>query len=440
MRIRPGQNLISVYTLLTALAVTSIFWTPMVWVCVAIFVASLIMVAVSALSLAKRIPKIDVKRRVPKSIGRDVEFLVELEIVNRNANPVTGTIRDDLPPESIPNLETMNFTVAGDEATELKSLIRIPIRGLYSFEKTWVELSDTLGLISVQFEKKLESEVRVLPEVFCSEEGLQQSTSASIQLLDKLKVARQNGVGTEFESLAEFREGDDERRVDWRATARMQHPVIRRYQIERHRDVMILVDCGRLMGQKSGTGTKLDCAIDAGLMLARVALNGGDRCGMGLFDDRVRGFVPPLSGAHSIQMLTECLYNAPSEMNESNFSSMFGTIQSKQQKRSLIIILSDVLDIETSVRYRNSLASLARQHLVLFCALKTPLLTELIQDPHESILDGFETAVSYRLLRERRATIQSIHQSGVHVMDREPEGLSVPLINHFIELRQSNSL
>lgn len=440
MRIRPGQNLIPIYTLLTALAVTSIFWTPMVWVCLCIFVASVAMATFSVVSITKRISKIDVIRNTPKSVGRDVAFTVGLEVINRNANPIAGAIRDDLPPESIPNLETMSFAIAGEETGELKSAIRIPIRGLYLFEKIWVELDDWLGLICVQFEKNFKSEVRVLPEVFCSEEGLQQSTSASIQLLDKLKVARQNGVGTEFESLAEFREGDDERRIDWRATARMQYPVIRRYQIERHRDVMILVDCGRLMGQKSGTGTKLDCAIDAGLMLARVALNGGDRCGMGLFDDRVRGFVPPLSGAHSIQTLTECLYNAPSEMNESNFSSMFGTIQSKQQKRSLIIILSDVIDIETSVRYRNSLASLARQHLVLFCALKTPLLTELIQDPHESILDGFETAVSYRLLRERRATIQSILQSGVHVMDREPEGLSVPLINHFIELRQSNSL
>lgn len=440
MRIRPGQNLVAAFAMLTGLAVTSIFWPPMVWICVAIFAVSLIVISYSTILVAKQIPKIDVRRRVPKSIGRDVEFTVELEISNRNVNSITGSIRDDLPTESIPNIATMSFAVDGGEVFDVASSIRIPVRGLFQFQKTWIELSDSLGLISVQFKKDIKSEIRVLPEVFCSEEGLQQSKSASLQLLDKLKVARQNGVGTEFESLAEFRDGDDERRIDWRATARTQHPVIRRYQIERHRDVMILVDCGRLMGQKSGSGTKLDCAIDAGLMLARVALNGGDRCGMGLFDDRVRGFVPPLSGAHSIRMLTECLYNASSEMKESNFASMFGTIQSKQQKRSLIVILSDVIDIETSGRYRNSLASLARQHLVLFCALKTPLLSEIIASPKESILDGFETAVSYRLLRERRNTIQSIQQSGVHVMDREPAGLSVPLINHFIELRQSNAL
>ena len=42
---------------------------------------------------------------------------------------------------------------------------------------------------------------------------------------------------TEFESLSEFREGDDPRRIDWRATARYRRPIVRRFQVERQKRI-----------------------------------------------------------------------------------------------------------------------------------------------------------------------------------------------------------
>ena len=184
----------------------------------------------------------------------------------------------------------------------------------------------------------------------------------------------------------------------------------------------------------------MDYAVDSGLMLARVALNGGDRCGIGLFDNEVRGFVPPLSNANSIRMLTECVYDANSEMKETNFSSMLATLQMRQKKRSLIIILSDMLDEETSNRYRNSLNAIARQHLVLFVSVRTPLFRQILEKEAESVESGFEKAVTIRLMHERAQAIQAMSQAGIHVLDPEPTEITVPLIDYFIELRQKNSL
>jgi uncharacterized protein (DUF58 family) len=259
-------------------------------------------------------------------------------------------------------------------------------------------------------------------------------------LLDKISRVRQTGLGTEFEMLSEYRPGDDPRRIDWKTTARLRRPVVRRFQVERHRDVMIVIDCGRLMGADAGRGSKLDCAVDSALILCRTVLESGDRCGLALFDDRVLGYQPPLSGPRALRSLVDSVYNVQSRWAESDFGLMFATLQSRQTKRSLVVILSDIVDVETSTRFRTSLATLSRRHVVLFAGLQTPLLRQIVAEPVATLLDGSRKAVTFRVLRERDEALRSLKRSGVQVLDVEPSRLTVPLLNRFIELRQQNVL
>ena len=303
-----------------------------------------------------------------------------------------------------------------------------------------MRLTGTWGLFEGQRPFDCTASIKGLPETYASEDGLTKDQQAELLMLDKLTRVRQHGVGTEFASLSEFRQGDDPRRIDWRTTARVGHPIVRRYQIERHRDVMIIIDCGRLMGTATGTGTKLDCAVDSGLMLARVALRNGDRCGLGVYDDRVRGYQAPVSGISSITGLADNVFDLQSLLRESDFGAMFAELQMRQPRRSLFVILSDIVDAETSIRFRTSLARLAKRHVVLFAALRTPLLAGIVARPVETVLDGSRKAVTFGLLRERERAIHSVKRSGVHVVDVEPRQLTVPLINQFVELRSGNLL
>jgi len=282
--------------------------------------------------------------------------------------------------------------------------------------------------------------IKVLPETYVSKEGLSEDQRAQLLMLDKITRARQHGAGTEFESLSEYRHGDDPRRIDWRTTARLGHPIVRRYQIERHRDVMILVDCGRLMGALTETGSKLDCAIDSTLMLAEVALKHGDRCGVGFFDDRVRGYRAPLSGVSSVRTLAESIYNLQSQWRESDFGAMFAELQLHQTRRSLIVLLSDIVDVDTTSRFRTSLARLAKNHVLLFAALRTPLLEQVVHRQVSSLLHGSRQAVAFELLKQRQKALHTLRHSGVHVLDVEPSELTIPLINEFIDLRSQNLL
>ena len=73
------------------------------------------------------------------------------------------------------------------------------------------------------------------------------------------------------------------------------------------------------MGADGGRGTKLDCAVDAALLLARVALANGDRCGAALFDNKVTGYLSPRASMASFPAVVEIVYDAQSRWQETDF-------------------------------------------------------------------------------------------------------------------------
>ena len=439
MIVRPGPALIGLGITLVLLSLIA-FWST----AAALTVTGTVLLATAALcvreflTLRRDIAAITVAREIPAVVGRGRAFVVALTLKSPAASAVRGNVREILPASAVPDVWIERFEIPARGQIRLERSFEVPLRGRYTFGPVWIRLTGPLRLLELQRAFPVESTLRVLPENFVQYAELHKESADELRLLDQIRHSRQQGAGTEFESLAEYREGDDPRRIDWRATARIRRPIVRRFQVERHRDLMILVDSGRLMGGSVGNGTKLDSAVDAALMLGRIALLSGDRCGLGIFEDRVLGYMPPQAGPRSVSILSNGLYDLQSDFRETDFGPMFATLQARQQKRALVVILSDLVDEQTSIRYRGSLARLARRHLVLFAALQTPLLRDLQHGRINSLLDGYRTAVAFRLLRERERAIRSLEHTGVHVLDVEPTELTVPLINQYIDLRQRN--
>ena len=60
------------------------------------------------------------------------------------------------------------------------------------------------------------------------------------------------GLGTEFESVRDYLPDDDVRQINWQATERVGRPMSNQYRIEQDRDVVCLLDAGRLMAAPLG--------------------------------------------------------------------------------------------------------------------------------------------------------------------------------------------
>ena len=441
--VRPGKNTVRIGGVLLAVAALYFLFpqVALLFLLCLIPVAAAIWAVIVSRRLLRDLERIELRRSIPIVIGRGTQFSVSWEIANHGSFGVQGSLRDVVPVAGTPRfaLYPFNLTATTGRTTIVESF-EISTRGVHEFGPVWIRLRDAWDLVEVQRSFHLPAKIKVLPELFASSDKLLKDQGAQMQLLDQSTKTRQHGVGTEFESLTEFRDGDDPRRIDWRTSARIQRTVVRRFQIERHRDVMILVDSGRLMGTETDRGTKLDCAIDAGLILARLALQSGDRCGMAVYDNEVRGYLPPITGLPSLPAISESLYAVQSNFRETNFEPIFSMLQSRQAKRSLLVVISDLSDSETSTTFRASLGRLGQRHVVLFAALRTPVLNRMLREPVHAMVDGAKKAVIFRLLHERQLALQSLKHVGVHVIDVEPHQLTVPLINQFIQLRQRNLL
>ena len=55
------------------------------------------------------------------------------------------------------------------------------------------------------------------------------------------------GLGLEFEEIREYAPGDDVSAIDWKVTARLGRPFVKRFREERERTVLLAVDVSRSM-------------------------------------------------------------------------------------------------------------------------------------------------------------------------------------------------
>ncbi len=114
------------------------------------------------------------------------------------------------------------------------------------------------------------------------------SRLARLRELDGRAAIRVRGQGTEFDSLREYVRGDDVRSIDWRASARNRNVVVRTWQPERDRRVVLVLDTSRTSAGRVEDVPRLDSAMDAALLLAALAARAGDRIDFVAGDRRVR--------------------------------------------------------------------------------------------------------------------------------------------------------
>src|SRR5262249_1247437 len=109
-------------------------------------------------------------------------------------------------------------------------------------------------------------------------------------------------------------------------------------------------------------------------------------------------------------------------------------LASRHPKRALLVVLTDFVDAQTAAEMVAHLQLAARRHVVLFAALKDPLLERIARSRPGSPFEGFRKATAIELLRERREVLERLGQMGAHVLAAEPAGVTPPLINRYLEI------
>ncbi|TVM19856.1 hypothetical protein DPQ33_01080 [Oceanidesulfovibrio indonesiensis] len=384
----------------------------------------------------------------PVVAGRGRVFPVCLVLTNEGGGLVSGAVRVEAPREFSlyrdgqavrAGLWTGKFAIPAGEQRRMGETAIAPERGKIVLGPVWLQVGGPLGFAERRRTVEATAEVRVFPETLADREGFLDMRGL-LAAPEAKTPTRWRGEGLEFESISPYVRGGEERHIDWRATARTGKLMVRRYQLELNREVFVVLDAGRLMGADAGDGTKMDRAVDAGLVLCRTAIDHGDKCGVAVYDSEVRGFLPPQVGPAGFRAIVENVYDTQCLFRESDFASVFAQFQARQRKRALVVVLSDIVDEAGSRSLREALHRLAKRHLVVFAALRTPLIESAFRKTTDSYRELSRQAVAGRLLRDRERGLHMLRRLGVHVLDVEPSQLTVDLVNRYVQLRESGRL
>jgi len=394
---------------------------------------AIVLLCILDYSLILRDGPIECKRQCPSNLHQGVPEQSEILLRNKGASHRHIQVRDQTPGgwEAAPVLKG---TVHGRSHLSFKYRVTPPERGHYRFGDIFLRIEGPLGLVRRSLRADAAEAVKVFPRL----QPLRYPDLATYRRMARhwgLRPARWRGEGREFEALREYIEGDDPRKIHWKASARLDRPIVQEYQPEKNQIVVTLLDSGRLMGAFSEGKSKLDHALDAAVQLSHTVLTGGDQAGILTFADQVISFVPPKRTHNQLQSILEGTLSLQPSMVEPQYEEAFLWLRSRVRRRSLVVIFTDLLDETASENLLEAVSLLRPLHLPLCVTIRESEWEALLGRTPSNAQEVYELAVLQDSLRQRDKAMRGLIQKGALVLDLPPERLSLGTLERYLEVK-----
>jgi uncharacterized protein (DUF58 family) len=353
--------------------------------------------------------------------------------------PVRIAAADELAPSLGAGTRRFRGTVPAGGVLTTSTSLTPTRRGRFSPTELAWRTEGPLGLAARQGRRQLPASLRVHPRFRSREEAELKIDRARI-LEVGMRSATGRGGGTDFDQLREYTVDDESRRIDWSATARSGRPIVRTFRAERNQHVVVLFDNGRVMAGRVEGVPRAEFAMDATLLIATVATRLGDRCGLLTFDRTVRGVVPPSHGRHQVGRVTDALYELEPALTESDYRGAFHDTLARFRKRSLIVLLTDLVEQAVGESLLPALPVLTRSHLLLVGAIQDPQVRAWADGPVSDADGAYRQAAAARTLRARERAATRLRAAGATVVDVPPERLASELGDAYLEMKAAGRL
>jgi uncharacterized protein (DUF58 family) len=447
----PTPRLVFLAAIATALAVVAGYAPSARAPLFALDAVILLAAAVDLAAIAGR--RIEVEREIAAifSVGR--RNPVTLHIRSRGRRTLRATVGDD--PIGDADVHGLPLEVAlRPRATVTVRYELVPTRrGARHFGAVTVRYPGPLGLVARNERLAADADVDVYPDVHAAR---------ALELLRRqgrqdarLGSMRVRGGDTEFERLRPYARGDEPRHVDWRATARRDELTVRQFQAESNQNVVFLLDIGRgmrgqaaraeehaakaaagdgVIGENAPLGS-IDNAMNAALLAADVALRAGDKAGLLVFDDAPRTWLPPIGGRAGARKITRAVYALDAGLGATDYRAAIGFLRTQIKARSLVILLTNVLEHRGSRELAGAVRSLMPRHLPLCVFMRDLDLEALVDAPASREDDLYVRAAAAEALGARQSLMRELKNAGVLVLDAKPQDVTPELVKGYLDVK-----
>ena len=400
---------------------------------------ALLLVVLADVVLACSPRRIALSRGLPRS-GRLGEPLdATLIVANNGSRRVVTTIRDAWPPSAGLSPPSRTVSIPAGERIRLPQRFVPTRRGDRTPAIATIRCYGPLRLAARQRNVKVEGAIRVQP-AFPSRKLLPEKLS-KLRIIEGMVATRGPGRGTEFDSLRDYVRGDDIRAIDWRATARRGGAtsgadlMVRQYRPERDRRLIIVLDTGRTSAGRVGDAPRLDAALDAGLLLAAVALRAGDRVDLLAADAVPRAQLERAT----LASLSDTMAGLEPALVEADAGGIAGQVLRLARRRCLVVLFTDLAAAPIEEGLLPSLAPLLRRHEVMLASVADPRVAELAtgRGDAEAV---YAAAAAERAIAERARLAGLLRRRGVEVVDVVPEHFAGAVADRYLTLKAAGLL
>jgi uncharacterized protein (DUF58 family) len=397
------------------------------WLAIGLAIAVVLLTAVDML-LARREPRVRrtisavLARGIPASLAIATSPDVRTHVDLRQARPPDFTIEPSV------GRGTIDAEVVAHR------------RGAHRLPPVAARRRGPLGLGTCTFDADGGADLLVYPDVFAAQRLVIALRRGRFRD-PGLRTHGPLGLGTEFESVRDYLPDDDVRQINWQATERTGRPMSNQYRIEQDRDVVCLLDTGRLMAapltraadttHSEARATRLDAAVDAVPMVALVADELGDRCGVTVYDSEVRRRLAPRRAGGKAVVRT--ILDVEPTLVDSDHDLAFRAVGGV--KRALIVVLTDLVDEAAARSLLDAVPVLARRHAVVVASVRDPDLDAPLVNAPQIPRDVYAGAVALDVLDGRARVMNRLRHQGATVIEAPPELLGEACVRAYLRLK-----
>jgi len=151
------------------------------------------------------------------------------------------------------------------------------------------------------------------------------------------------GTGMEFVDVREYLVGDDIRAIDWKVTARMGRPYVKKFVEERELTVILCVDASGSGYFGTRSRFKLEQSAQVAAALAFSAVTNNDKVGLLFFTDRVERYLPPRKGKQHVMRLVRDILLFQPKHRGTNPAVALEYVMHIHKRRAIVFLLSDFM-------------------------------------------------------------------------------------------------
>jgi uncharacterized protein (DUF58 family) len=179
----------------------------------------------------------------------------------------------------------------------------------------------------------------------------------------------------------------------------------------------------------------LDYAINATLVLSRVALIRQDKAGLLTFADQIGTFLPASRQSMQMSNILEILYNQHTHWKETDFEKLYAMVRTRIPQRSLLVLFTNFESLSGLERQMPYIRAIAKKHLLLVVFFENTGLKQLVGGEADDIEGVYVKTIAEKFAYEKRLIVKELNQHGIATILTAPENLTVQTVNKYLEIK-----